>query len=119
MTNQFKDKIKEYEGVKKAINLKGSRRKKRQLDLDDFDNGLADFREDRVGVSDFLQVGSKVVIGGGLGLLAGVATIAVVASAAEVVVAGVVTKIAGAVGGAMGFTMGLNKVKKKKKKRLV
>ena len=119
MTNQIRDKFREYEGIKKAINLKGSRQKKRKWDLDDFDNGLADFREDRVGVSDILQVGSKVVIGGGLGLLAGVATIAVVASAAEVVVAGVVTKIAGAVGGAMGFTMGLNKVKKRKKKRLV
>jgi len=64
---------------------------------------------------DVLSVGSKIVIGGGVGLLAGVAAIAVVASAAEIILAGVVTKIAGIVGGALGLTWGLGAVKKKKK----
>jgi len=118
MTNQIKDQFKEYEAAKKAIGLKRSRRKKKKLDLDDFDGDLADFGEGRIGTSDVLQVGSKVVIGGGLGLLAGVATIAVVASAAEVVIAGVVTKVAGVVGATAGFPMGLNNIKKRKKKRL-
>jgi len=117
MTDQTNDQFKEYEEAKKSIYLKNSR-KKRKLDLDDFDGDLADFRKDRVGASDVIQIGSKVVIGGGLGLLADVATIAVAASAAEVVVAGVVTKVAGVVGGAVGLTMGLNSAKKKKKKSL-
>nr|AGG16212.1 magnetosome protein Mad8 [bacterium FH-1] len=67
----------------------------------------------QVGVSDVLSVGTKVVIGGGVGLLAGIATIAVVASAGELILAGVVTKIAGVVGGALGLTMGLGDIKKK------
>lgn len=114
MTEDIKDHYKEYEAAKKAINLKNFHQRKRKLDVDDFDDDSADFGEDRIGVSDVLQVGSKVVIGGGLGLLAGVATIAVVASAAEVVIAGVVTKVAGVVGGAAGLTMGLNNAKKKR-----
>ncbi len=66
-----------------------------------------------VELSDVAQVGGKVLIGGGVGLLAGVAAIGVAASAAEIVVAGVVTKIAGVVGGAMGLSLGMNKYKKK------
>lgn len=67
-------------------------------------------------LSDVAQVGGKILIGGGLGLLAGVAAIGVAASAAEIVVAGVVTKIAGVVGGAMGLSLGMNKYQKKRKK---
>ena len=67
-------------------------------------------------LSDVTQVGSKILIGGGIGLLAGVAAIGVAAGAAEIVVAGVVTKIAGVVGGAMGLSLGLNKYQKKRNK---
>ena len=117
MTNQNNDKLKDYEEAKKSVYLKSSR-KKRKLNLDDFDDDLPDYGADRIGASDFIQVGSKVVIGGGLGLLAGVATIAVAASAAEVVIAGAITKVAGVVGGAVGLSLGLNSAKKKKKKSL-
>lgn len=67
-------------------------------------------------LSDVAQVGGKILIGGGLGLLAGVAAIGVAAGAAEIIVAGVVTKIAGVVGGAMGLSLGMNKYQKKRKK---
>lgn len=70
-------------------------------------------RPRQVGVTDVLSLGGKVVIGGGVGLLAGIATIAVVASAGELILAGVVTKIAGVVGGALGLTFGLGDLKKK------
>ncbi len=69
----------------------------------------------QVGIADVLNVGSKVVIGGGVGLLAGIATIAVVASAGELILAGVVTKIAGVLGGALGLTMGIDGLRKGKK----
>jgi uncharacterized membrane protein len=62
-------------------------------------------------------VGSKVVIGAGLGLLAGVATIAVMASLAEIIVAGVVTKIAGVVGGGAGLTVGLRQLRARREKK--
>lgn len=117
MTNQINDQLKGYEEAKKSIYLKNSR-KKTKPELDDFDVDLPDYGADRVGVSDVIQVGSKVVIGGGLGLLAGVATIAVVASAAEVIIAGAITKVAGVVGGAVGLSLGLNSARKKKKKSL-
>ncbi|MBF0529787.1 MAG: hypothetical protein HQK55_11070 [Deltaproteobacteria bacterium] len=67
----------------------------------------------QVELSDVLQIGSKVLIGGGVGLLAGVATIAIAASAAEVVIAGAITKVAGVVGGALGLSMGLSRYQKK------
>ena len=67
-------------------------------------------------LSDVAQVSGKILIGGGIGLLAGVAAIGVAAGAAEIVVAGVVTKIAGVVGGAMGLSLGMNKYKKKRNK---
>lgn len=68
----------------------------------------------QIGVTDVLSVGSKVVIGTGVGLLAGVATIAIVASAGELILAGAVTKVAGVVGGAMGLSLGIGSLKKKK-----
>jgi len=71
-------------------------------------------RPRQVGAMDVVGVGTKVVIGTGVGLLAGMATIAVVASAGELILAGVVTKIAGVVGGALGLSLGLGKLKKKK-----
>jgi uncharacterized membrane protein len=67
-----------------------------------------------VTMSDVAQVGSKVVIGAGLGLLAGVATIALMASMAEIIIAGVVTKIAGVVGGGAGLSLGLHQLKSKR-----
>ena len=45
------------------------------------------------------------------------ATIAVAASAAEVIIAGVITKVAGIIGGAVGLSFGVNKFLKVKKKR--
>jgi len=42
----------------------------------------------------------------------------VAAGAAEVVVAGVVTKIAGVVGGTVGLSLGLSKYKRKREVRL-
>jgi len=105
------DDLKNYEDQKREIYLKRTRQKTREYQ-GDFDEG--DFNESKVGLSDYVQVGTKVLIGGGLGLLAGVATIAIAASAAEVIVAGAVTKVAGVVGGAAGLNWGVNRYKKKK-----
>ena len=117
MSEQAVENLREYEAAKKAVYEKKSRRPKKDLRLDDFDDDLIMDNARSVQFADVVQVGSKVVIGGGVGLLAGVATIAVAASAAEVVVAGVVTKIAGVVGGAVGLSMGLGKFSKKKRSR--
>lgn len=104
----------DYEQKKRAIRLKGTSRKGPRADLAEFDDDLLDSPGQNVRLSDLAQVGTKVLIGGGIGLLAGVATIAVAASAAEVVIAGVITKIAGVIGGALGLSMGINKFRKKK-----
>ncbi|HIJ68673.1 MAG TPA: hypothetical protein HPP57_04115, partial [Deltaproteobacteria bacterium] len=93
------DRLAAYEEGKKAIRMRKAK-KKRTSDSDDLDMDMDMDLMDvvparRVTVSDLAQVGSKVVVGAGLGLLAGVATIAVAASAAEIILAGVVTKIAG------------------------
>ncbi len=103
--------FKTYEEQKQAVYSKRSAQKKSQY-LDELDEAYLNGK--KVGFSDVMQVGSKVLIGGGLGLLAGVATIAVAASAAEVVVAAAVTKVAGVVGGAAGLNWGVNQYKKKK-----
>ncbi|HIJ58064.1 MAG TPA: hypothetical protein HPP41_00145 [Deltaproteobacteria bacterium] len=103
-----------YEKTKRAIRKKMASQRRITADLDDFDPDLFDGPGRQVGLSDFAQVGAKVLIGGGLGLLAGVATIAVAASAAEVVLAGAVTKVAGIVGGAAGLSLGVRKIKKKR-----
>ena len=111
MKEQFLD----YEQRKAAVRIKAAGKREWQRDLEAFESGyFPGDRDPQVSLSDVVQVGSKVVIGGGVGLLAGVAGIAVVAGAAEVVVAGVVTKIAGVVGCAIGFSLGLNKYKGKK-----
>ena len=104
-----------YEERKRAIQFKKARQSTIVDNGDDFDPDLYEKPEKEVRISDVAQVGSKILIGGGLGLLAGVGTIAVAASAAEVVVAGVVTKIAGIIGGAVGLSMGVNKFLKKKR----
>lgn len=59
-----------------------------------------------------LKVGTKVIIGGGLGLLIGVASTTVATGAAELLVAGSVTKICALVGSAFGLKIGLSKNKK-------
>lgn len=65
-----------------------------------------------------LQVGTKVIIGGGLGLLLGVASTAVAAgsavvSAADLLVAASMPKICGLVGSVCGLKIGLRKNKKR------
>ena len=109
------DTLRDYEDAKQAIYV---RKKKKRNDLDEFDDKMQEDADNRIMLSDALQVGTKIVIGGGVGLLAGVATIAIAASAAEVVVAGVITKIAGVVGGAIGLSLGLHKFKKTEKSKV-
>lgn len=102
------EELMDYETRKEAIRLrKAANRRQDVLAYED----VYDVPRS-VGVSDVLSVGSKVLIGGGVGLLAGIAAIVVTASAAEIILAGVVTKIAGVVGGALGLTLGLGSVKK-------
>ncbi|MBF0573747.1 MAG: hypothetical protein HQK69_08310 [Desulfamplus sp.] len=115
--------FKTYEDRKRDIytkkeNLKKMRPKGYSYDDYEYDENIWE-DGNRVGFTDVMQVGSKVLIGGGIGLLGGVAAIAVAASAAEVVVTGVITKIAGVVGGAVGLSWGLNSIKKKKSKEVV
>lgn len=105
-----------YEEVKKTILLRKEKDKKRSDAeiMREIETSVE--KRPKAGVSDYLQVGSKVVIGGGLGLLGGVAAIAVAASVGEVIVAGVVTKIAGVVGGAIGLSLGVHSYTKKVEK---
>lgn len=105
-----------YEEKKRAIRLTKARKRDMQPNFDEFDPELYDSPDRAMRISDVTQVGSKVLIGGGLGVLAGVATIAVAASAAEVIIAGVVTKVAGVIGGAVGLSLGVNKYIKKKRR---
>ena len=116
------DRLATYEEGKKAIRMRKAK-KKRTSNPDDLDMDMdMDLGEDvpatrHVTASDIAQVGSKVVIGAGVGLLAGVATIALVASMAEIIIAGVVTKIAGVVGGGAGLSLGLRQLKSSREKR--
>ena len=110
----MEEELMDYEQKKRDVRFKKANRPSFKADVDDFDSDLFDGPGREVGLSDVAQVGSKVLIGGGIGLLAGVATIAVAASAAEVVIAGAVTKIAGVVGSALGLSLGINKYRKKK-----
>jgi hypothetical protein len=102
-----------YEEIKQAIRSKNGG--EYYTDEDEaFDELIKPRRRtDLLGIT---MVGTGVLIGGGVGLLAGIATIAVSASVAEVVLGGVVTKIAGVVGGAAGLGWGVNKMSKKKQK---
>jgi hypothetical protein len=109
----MEDQLMDYEQKKGAIRFKRARDRSIN-ELDEFDPDLFEGPGQQVRLSDVTQVGSKVLIGGGLGLLAGVAGIAVAASAAEVVLAGVVTKISGVIGCALGLSLGLRKFKAKR-----
>ena len=111
--------VTDYEEKKRAVRIAKTRRRDMQPAHDEFYDELDDDSNGsgRIGLSDVAQVGSKVLIGGGLGVLAGVAAIAVAASAAEVIIAGVITKVAGVIGGAAGLSLGVNKFMKTKKKR--
>ena len=103
--------INEYEEAKKKVRQK--KQTKASVKKDEFDDNLYLYPQRKVDVSDMVQLGSKVLIGGGIGLLAGVGTIAVAASSAEIIVAGVVTKVTGIIGGAVGLSLGINQMKKK------
>ena len=111
MENQLKD----YEETKQSIRSKTAGKRK-DYDLDEFDDAQLESYGSKTELSDVVQVGTKVIIGGGIGLLVGVATIAVAASAAELVLAGVITKVTGVVGGTLGLSLGLKKYKKDKSK---
>ena len=113
------EKLTAYEEGKEAIRLKKAKtkaqREKVEFDDLDLDRELMEAPAARqIGFADVVQVGSKVVIGAGLGLLAGVAAIAVTASMAEIILAGVVTKIAGVVGGGAGLSLGLRRLRAKR-----
>lgn len=109
-------KLKRYTAVKNSLKEKLAEKKETEVVLKKFEQ---EFQDDHkpVEFSDVVQVATKVVIGGGIGLLAGVAAIAVAASAVEIIVAGAVVKVAGVVGGAMGLSIGMNKFKKRRDDR--
>ncbi len=109
----MEDQMIAYEQKKRTVRFKRARDRSIN-ELDEFDLDLDESPGQEVRLSDVAQVGSKILIGGGLGLLAGVAGIAVAASAAEVVLAGVVTKITGVVGCALGLSLGVRKFKAKR-----
>lgn len=106
-----------YEEKKRALRMTMAREREMRPAPDEFDRELYEGSNGRMRLSDVAQVGSKILIGGGVGVLAGVAAIAVAASAAEVIIAGVITKVAGVIGGAVGLSFGVNKFMKIKKKR--
>jgi len=110
----MEDQMIAYEQKKRTVRFKRARDRSIN-ELDEFDPDLMEGPDQEVRLSDVAQVGSKILIGGGVGLLAGVAGIAVAASAAEVVLAGVVTKIAGVIGCALGLSLGVRKFKAKRK----
>lgn len=78
-----------YEEKRNAVRMTMARHREMQADPDEFDYEPYDGSNGRMRISDMAQMGSKILIGGGVGVLAGVATIAVAASAAEVIIAGV------------------------------
>lgn len=100
-------KMSSYEKTKAAI-----RKKKANAYLSDHESPAPAKRS--VDMLDVAKVGTGVLIGGGIGILSGVATIAVAAGAAEVVLGAIVTKTAGVVGGAAGLGWGLNQIEKKR-----
>lgn len=116
----MKEKLSAYEEKKRSVRFNRARREKKKFVVSS-PGADADFTEKpgrHLPVYDVVQLGSKVVIGTGLGFLAGVATIAIVASAAEVVIAGVITKIAGVVGGTAAFSQGLRDWQTRNKKQI-
>jgi len=108
-----------YERLKQEIRLKKANEQLTNGDwlLDEDDGEVISVAPRRkIDLLAITKVGTGVLIGGGLGLLTGVAAIAVSASVAEVVIGGVVTKIAGVVGGAAGLGWGLHSVEKKRER---
>jgi len=108
------ERLSSYEEIKKAIR---SKKVDEYLmgDDEEFDELLQPrHKPDLVGIT---MVGAGVIIGGSLGLLAGIATIAVTASVAEVVIGGVVTKITGVLGGAAGLGWGLSRMSKQNQQK--
>jgi len=112
-TSEKKAKLSEYEKSKEAIK---ARKIEEQLLNEAADDEWTELTSPRHGIEivDVAKIGTGVLIGGGLGLLAGVGTIAVAASAAEIVIGGVITKVAGVVGGAAGLGWGLHSLEKKR-----
>ncbi len=104
--------ISTYEKAKRAIRMKKAQEYMLGEDLfdDEIENGLVKRKTDFI---DIAKVGTGIVIGGGIGILSGVAAIAVSASVAEIIIGGVITKIAGVVGGATGLGLGLHAIDKK------
>ncbi|MBW1942813.1 MAG: hypothetical protein JRJ51_08255 [Deltaproteobacteria bacterium] len=111
----MEEQVTDYERAKRTIRTKQAREAAVEFDMDEFDQDRFENSGRALGFGDFTQIGAKVLIGGGLGLLAGVAAIAVTASAAEVILAGAITKVAGVVGGATGLSLGIRKLTKKKR----
>jgi uncharacterized protein (DUF39 family) len=110
--------INAYEQTKKSIrnkNMQHVNKRQSRYSLDEF-NGLTPIIRDKrpMDLADITHVGTRIIIGGGIGLLAGVGAIAVAASAGEIIIGGVVTKISGIVGGTLGLSMGINQVKKRR-----
>ena len=107
-------KMSSYEKTKTAIKRKKAQEYLMGKDLfdDEFDTTP---QKRKIEVTDVAKLGTGVLLGGGIGILSGVAAIAVTASVAEIVIAGVVTKVAGVVGGAAGFGWGLHSVDKSRK----
>lgn len=101
-----------YEQTKREIKMRKFEEREIDSQLED---EWQEITKPRKGVTaiDVAKLGTGVLVGGGLGLLAGVATIAVAASAAEIVIGGVITKVAGVVGGAIGLGTGLHSIDKK------
>ncbi len=106
------DKLSRYQKIKNSIRLKNTEPSEEEW-LNENDDKLIYPRPktDLIGIT---KVGAGIVVGGGIGLLGGIATIAVTASVAEVIIGGVITKIAGVVGGAAGLGWGLHHIEKRK-----
>ncbi len=61
-----------------------------------------------------MLVGTGIIVGSGVGMVAGITTAGVIASASKIVALGVVPKITGIIGGALGLRWSLRKTSKKK-----
>jgi len=95
---------------------KATHSKKEDEYLMDDDNQFDELLQPRrkSNLKGLLTVGTGVVIGGGLGLIAGIATVAVTATVSKIVIGGLSPKITGVIGGALGLRWGLRKTSKKK-----
>lgn len=110
------EKNENYDAAKNKIRLKKFEETLLDDKLSEQEWGMKTKPRRKIDLLDVTKIGTGVLIGGGLGLLAGVATIAVAASAAEVVIGGVITKVAGVVGGAAGLGWGVHSIDKADKR---